>query len=309
MVLCLLALPVFAILSIFSVRYRKLTKDALECLFRTATLRKCSSGLDERIRADLTGRVLKFSPHTARFLYKYYKVLSWIILLIFLWSVYASSVGIYNYVNYGNCNGPASTGFCIFDPTGVNSGTSQCQVPQDIDVRTNTTAPLVDERNPLLGAKDAKLTLIEFGCYSCEYTARAEPIVKEVLDHYQGKVNLQFKTMYLPSHSLSMNTSIAADCALEQGQYTPYHALLFRNQKNMTQEQLYSLAATLPTNMTRFDECMVSRMYEDQVKADTLEGIHAGVIGTPTFFIGNETIVGPKPFKTFKTIIDRELGS
>ncbi len=36
-------------------------------------------------------------------------------------------------------------------------------------------------------------------------------------------------------------------------------------------------------------------------------GIQAGVIGTPTFFINNQKIVGPKPFRTFKTIIDEEL--
>jgi protein-disulfide isomerase len=308
MVLCILALPVFAVLSIFSVRYRKLTRDALECLFRTATLRKCSSGLDDRIRSNLTGKVMKHSPRTAGFLYRHYKIISWVILLLFLWSVYASSVGVYNYTKYGNCNGPSSDGFCIFDPTGAYTGTSQCQVPLDVDLRTNTTPPSVDARNPVIGSADAELTIIEFGCYSCEYTARAEPVVHEVLDYYKGRVNLQFKTMYLPNHAMSLNTSIAADCVWEQGAYPAYHTLLFENQQNMTQNLLYSLAASLPINTTRFDECMVGRTYENQVKLDTLEGVHAGVLGTPTFFINNRTIVGPKPFKTFKTLIDEEIG-
>jgi len=107
---------VFAILGIFSIKYRKLTLDALHCLFRTATLRKCESGLDDKIKADFTGRALKLSPKTARFFYKNYKIISWIVLIIFIWSIYISSVGIYNYITYGNCNGEDSNDFCIFDP-------------------------------------------------------------------------------------------------------------------------------------------------------------------------------------------------
>lgn len=113
MVLCLLALPVFAILGIFSLKYRKLTKDALDCLFRTVTLRKCTSGLDDRIRADITGTFLKFHPPTAKFFYKNYKIISWIILILFLWSIYAGGVGFYNYSKYGNCNGKDSAAFCV----------------------------------------------------------------------------------------------------------------------------------------------------------------------------------------------------
>ena len=85
MVLCLLALPIFAILGIFSLKYRKLTKDSLECLFKTITLKKCSSGLDDKIRSDVTGTFLKYSPKTARFFYKHYKIISWIILIIFIY--------------------------------------------------------------------------------------------------------------------------------------------------------------------------------------------------------------------------------
>lgn len=118
MVLCWVALPIFAILSIFSVRYRRLTLDSLDCMFRTLTLRKCSSGLDDKIRSDITGTFLKISPKAAKFFYKNYKVISWIVLIVLLWSFYAGVSGIVNYAKYGNCNGPDSDGFCIFDPLG-----------------------------------------------------------------------------------------------------------------------------------------------------------------------------------------------
>ncbi len=60
-------------------------------------------------------------------------------------------------------------------------------------------------------------------------------------------------------------------------------------------------------NVAKFNECLKTEKYKDEVEEDTLMGVHAGVEGTPTFFINRQKIVGPKPFRTFKTIIDEEL--
>lgn len=306
MVLCLLALPVFAILSIFSIKYRQLTLDALDCLFRAVTLRKCTSGLDDRIKSDITGRMLNLSPIVAGFFYKHYRIISWIIFIILLWSVYTSSVGVYNYINYGNCNGPSSSGFCVFDPTGDNSKMSEV----DITVKPDEIIyPVLENDDPIIGPKDAKLTIIEFGCYACPYTKKAEPIVQQVIDYYDGKVNFQFKNFYIPIHNQSNNAALAADCALEQDKYMEFHNALFSSQSSSSQtyESFIEIGESLSMNITQFKECYTTEKYKQEIDSDTLMGIHAGVPGTPTFFVGKQMIVGPKPFKTFKKLINEEL--
>src|SRR3989338_3910704 len=105
MVLCLIALPVFAVLAVFSVKYRRLLKDSLHCVARKATLRKCESGLEDRIKAGITGSLIPYSPKTAGFVYKHYTILSWIFVVIMVWSMVIGGIGVYNYYLYGNCNG------------------------------------------------------------------------------------------------------------------------------------------------------------------------------------------------------------
>ncbi len=180
MVLCWIALPVFAFLGIFSVKYRQLTKESLECLFRTVTLGKCKSGLDDRIKSQISGKILKFSPRTARFFYRNYKVISFLLLVVFLWSTYAGAMGVYNYAVYGNCNGPDSDGFCILDPVGENRAT--CEISNSVINNEEIVYPKQDSNNPVIGNKDAELTIIEFGCYVCPYTNEVEKTVQEVLD-------------------------------------------------------------------------------------------------------------------------------
>lgn len=302
MVLCFIALPVFAILGIFSLKYRHLAKDALNCLFKTVTLRKCESGLDDRIKSGIAGTLLKFSPRTAGFVYKHYKFISWVVLILFTWSAIQGGIGTYNLIQYGNCYGPEETGFCVFDPLGAHSGCSEIHIEKPKVVKY----PEVQADDPIIGPENAELTIIEFGCYVCEFTAKAEPVIKEVIDHYDGKVNFQFQTIVIPDHKYSYTASLAAGCAQEQGKYKEFHELIFE-QKEVTNESLNKIAEEIGLNMEQYDQCMKEEKYKERIERDTQAGTDAGIQGTPTFFVGEQTITGPKPFKTFKKLIDKEL--
>ena len=304
MVLCLIALPIFAILGIFSVKYRKLTLDALDCLFRTATLRKCRSGVDDKIRADVSGTILKYSPKVAKMFYRHYKIVTFIVLIIFLWSAYEGGIGTYNYIVYGNCNGPESAGFCVFDPTGGNSKITEVETVS----LSKVVLPILEDDDPIIGPLDAEFTVIEFGCYVCPYTKKAEPIIQEVIDYYEGKVNFQFKNFYIPLHELSYESALATGCAQEQNKYFEYHDALFDSQEVLTIDSFGNIAEDLGLDVDQFNECFSTEKYKNEVDGDSLMAMHAGVPGTPTFFIGDQKIVGPKPFKTFKKVINKKWG-
>ncbi len=114
--ICLIALIVFGIMGIFSVGYRKLAKEALDCVFRRITFRKCTSNLDERLKSQIVGRLMVKRPKLAEKVYKNFEVISWVFVIIFIMSFAYSAYSVYNLVVHGNCNGPNSSGFCIFNP-------------------------------------------------------------------------------------------------------------------------------------------------------------------------------------------------
>lgn len=115
MVICLIALPVFAILSIFSATHRKLFKESLDCVFRKATLRKCESKLGERLKAKISGTIISKNQKLGNFVFKRFEIISFVFLILMILSLVFSAQGIYNYVKYGNCNGVDSEGFCILN--------------------------------------------------------------------------------------------------------------------------------------------------------------------------------------------------
>jgi len=123
--ICLIALIIFSILGIFSLTYRNLAKEALDCVFRRIQLKPCDTGFDQKIRAKVTGKILKFNPGAARFIRKYFEVFSWIFLILLLVSFFFSARGIYYLVTVGSCDPHSTT--CIFKQGEVTCGGPRCQ--------------------------------------------------------------------------------------------------------------------------------------------------------------------------------------
>jgi len=308
--ICIIALVVFGILGIFSVSHRKIAAEALDCVFRRVTFRKCTTGLDKRLKSQITGRLMKKSPKIARFTFRHFEVISWFFTILLFASLISSGFSIYNFTVYGNCNGPESTGFCVLDIANefnIHDSLSTCgdgQKPSVIDL----TEPIIRFTDPSLGPTDAKVVLVEFGCFKCSYTAEAEEVLQQVLDEYP-KVLFIYKDFPLSQHIGSETASNAAQCVynLKPVAYWDFRTKLLENQDAQTAENLFAWAVDLGVDEEDFLDCYGNMLYENSILQGIEDGKAAGIYGTPTFFINDHALVGPKPFRAFKNIIEKEL--
>jgi hypothetical protein len=112
MALCLVALVVFSFMSAGSAKYKKLARDAFRCFVKTLTLSPCDVGLEQRIKGKITAKLLSV-PRLARFVYRNFKVISWLFTLSFFASLAYSAYAMYNFFVYGSCE-PGGT--CYLTP-------------------------------------------------------------------------------------------------------------------------------------------------------------------------------------------------
>ncbi|MBS3109086.1 DsbA family protein [Candidatus Woesearchaeota archaeon] len=303
--ICIIALVVFGILAIFSARHRPMAKEALDCVLRRISFRKCESRLDVRLKGELTGKIMRTHPGLAKFVFNYFEWLSWAFIILTVLSLVYTGIGGYNFYKYGNCNGKVNgEDFCIFDPAGKGKFSG---------LVSNYTGPVVLPslgKNPTLGPADAKVEMIEFGCYMCPFTKKAEPTVKMVLQAYEGRILFTFRDFPITEkHEFAELHSLAARCSNDQDKYWEFRDFLFEKQGNMSHDAdgMKSLALEFGLDMEQFNECMDSKKHIATIEEDVMAGIKAGVYGTPTFFINNRTLVGPQDFEKFEKIIEQEL--
>lgn len=125
MVVCVAALIVFGILSIFSVKYRPLAKEAFTCVFKLIKLKHCDTGFDQKVKSKITAKVLKKNAVVAKLLYKNFKIISLVFVILFFSSLFYSTYGLLNLIKYGTCDPHSTT--CIFKPGEISCQSLKCE--------------------------------------------------------------------------------------------------------------------------------------------------------------------------------------
>lgn len=299
MVLCIIAFFVFAFMSIFSARYRPLAREGLNCVFRTVMMKPCDTGLDDRIKADLVSRVLRFSPAAARVVNAHFTAMSWIFVLLTLGSFAYTAYGVYNFYLYGNCDGPEAAGACILnDLTGDYGRFSE---PKDLVAPTQFDG--ITAGNP-----NASITVVEFGCFTCPYTGKAESTVHRILAEYD--VYYVFKPFPLPNHQNSYETAKAVLCAEEQGKHWVIKDMIFQQQMICAEEgeiAVDNLAEQAGLDMEAYQACMHGSGASERLDGFIQQGKDSHLYATPTFFINGKPLVGPQSLDEFDEAIAEAL--
>ncbi len=78
------------------------------------------------------------------------------------------------------------------------------------------------------GAKNGKVTIVEFSDFECPFCVRAYPTVKQVLNEYKNDVTLYYKQFPLTQiHPQAEKAAEASLCALDQGKFWEWHDKIF----------------------------------------------------------------------------------
>lgn len=162
------------------------------------------------------------------------------------------------------------------------------------------------EGSPIKGPEDAPVTIVVFDDFQCPYCARLVPLLEEVLAAYPKEVRLVFKHFPLRSHSQARPAAIASMAAYRQGHFWPYHDLLFKNQRGLSDESYENFARELNLNLEKFAADMRDRAIEEKIISDQREGSAAGVRGTPSIFI-NGRLLEQRSLEGFKDAIEKAL--
>lgn len=165
----------------------------------------------------------------------------------------------------------------------------------------------VEATGPSKGAKDAKVTIVEFSDFQCPFCSRAIGAADQAVKAYPDKVKLVFRHFPLDFHENAPKAAEASACADEQGKFWEMHDILFANQGALEVPLLEKHAATAKLDAAKFKECLSSGRMAAKVAGDMAAGRQAGVNGTPAFFINGILLSGAQPFEEFKRIIDDEL--
>ena len=201
--------------------------------------------------------------------------------------------------------------------TVANTGGIAPQVAGDIQQAGGIVNVSADD-DAALGDPDAPVTIIEFSDFQCPfcrkfYRETLPQIKKDYL--LTGKARFVYRDFPLVQiHPGATPAAEGAECAEEQGKFWEMHDAIFDEQEKQgsgtiqfTADDVKKWAAKIGLNTSKFNQCLDSGKYRQEVEKDLADGSAAGVNGTPATFINGRLVSGAQPFAAFKVIIDEEL--
>jgi protein-disulfide isomerase len=193
-------------------------------------------------------------------------------------------------------------------------------ISEDIaeEVASDTPVDVAVGQLPVLGEKDAKVTIVEFSDFQCPFCkALYDDTLGKLKEEYINTGKVKFAYRHYPLRDIHPNAQKAAEaseCANDQDKFWEYHDTLFEKQaewESLSPEEANTkfgeYASTLGLDTGSFSECLTSDKHAEKVDKDIEEGSEAGVDATPATYINGYKISGALPYSEFKSIIDREL--
>ena len=182
----------------------------------------------------------------------------------------------------------------------------------------------------ILGNPDASIKIVEYSDPSCPYCKLFHPTMRKIMDEYGagGQVAWVYRSFPLDKpnsqgqvlHPNAGHESQALECAASLGgndafwKFTNRLYEITQSDKGISldQKELSNFATYSGLDVTKFNDCLSSGKFKDKVEKSYLDGINAGVSGTPSSFIitpsGSKIpIVGAQPYTTIKSAIDALL--
>jgi protein-disulfide isomerase len=176
---------------------------------------------------------------------------------------------------------------------------------------------------PIRGAKDAKVTIVNFDDFQCPFCARNhQALMEDVLKQYGDRVRIIYKDFPLSEiHPWANHAAIDSNCLAAQNgdAYWEFADYVHAHQKDISgtnrplKDQfsaLDSLASDIGArrglDSLRLQGCLKAQP-DAAVKASIAEANSLNIAATPTMFINGEKLDGAAPVEDIRAAIDRAL--
>lgn len=156
----------------------------------------------------------------------------------------------------------------------------------------------------VFGATNPKITIVEFGDFTCTYCHQNYPIVRSLMNKYSDSVKFIWRDRTPTQRSLVL--ALTAQCAGEQGKFWQMHDKLFEKQSatlGTDGAEIITLAQNINLDLDTFRSCLKKQTYLPKIKDSMKTGIDLNISGTPTFFINGTQYSGFTPEETFEAVI------
>lgn len=152
--------------------------------------------------------------------------------------------------------------------------------------------PRILDTDPYVGKSNARISIVVFTDFECEFCKAEVATLKSVLATYQDKVRLVHKDFPLPAHPSARRAAGIARCAQDQQKFWPMYDVLFSHQADLGTVSYETLAKEGELDATALASCMDRGDGSARIDASIAEGRRLLVTEVPMTYVNDQRFIG-----------------
>jgi protein-disulfide isomerase len=157
------------------------------------------------------------------------------------------------------------------------------------------------------GPEDASVTIVEFFDYRCGFCKATLPAMKSVLE-----ANPDVKFAFVEYPILTEDSLVAARAAVasrrQTGMYMPFHIALMETQGDLPLARILSIAESVGVDVAQLESDMADPVILENIETTRNLAQELHVVGTPTFVINGQFVVGQVSAEDLNSYIEQNQG-
>lgn len=161
--------------------------------------------------------------------------------------------------------------------------------------------PELKADDKIIGSAKAPLKIFVYEDYTNIYSAKLADALNQIKAENGDKIAMIIRP-YFKNSPLASQAQAAVDCAGEQGKWLEMRALLFAQTKNnqLSADNFSAYAGQISLNAGDFTSCLTKSQKSVKIEQSVQEAEASYMVqGAPTMFVGEEMILGSRPYADF----------
>lgn len=159
---------------------------------------------------------------------------------------------------------------------------------------------------PVRGPADAPVTIVVFEDFEDVNTARAHPILRQLLIDRPNDVRVAFRHLPLSFHGNARLAHRAALAAERQGKFWEMREAILDQPEDLSRSALLGCARRLGLDVARFEVDLDDPAFDAMLERDRRQAESVGIRGTPTLHVNGRILDGAQPYDVIARLVDDE---
>jgi protein-disulfide isomerase len=175
-------------------------------------------------------------------------------------------------------------------------------------MKSKVIVEIIPSKNIFVGKKEAPVTVMMFGDYEDEATAKANEAVKKLVENYPDEVRFVYR--HFPQtqiHQRAMKAAEASLAAAQEGKFWDMHNRLFERRRHLGTVSLKEYAREVGVTNKKFLDELVNSKYSWNVREDQFEAWGKGLRTVPVFFINGEQFAETPKYENLRKAVEERL--